>query len=55
MKRYLITITRPGCQPLRYEGLFTSAAAAFNDAADRAASPLCGISTRVVKQPSPLS
>jgi hypothetical protein len=49
MKRYRITITCPGCAPVRYEGLYPSAADAFNDAVDRAPSPLCGISTRVVK------
>lgn len=49
MKTYRIRITCPGCAPMAYEGIFASAAEAFNDAISKAPSPLCGISTRVVK------
>jgi hypothetical protein len=48
MKRITVTITEPDGRTLAYTGLFPSTAAAICDALDRASSPMCGITTKVL-------
>jgi hypothetical protein len=48
MKRITVTITEPDGSTLAYTGLFPSTSAAICDALDRASSPMCGITTKVL-------
>ncbi|MBQ0917234.1 hypothetical protein KBW71_02155 [Hydrogenophaga aromaticivorans] len=48
MKRITVTITEPDGSTLAYTALFPSTAAAVCDALDRASSPMCGITTKVL-------